>query len=100
MANWPNSAKKTGDGRYYKVATNADEILVGNNENDIDPNYKGLKNHAHYFKENGKWYVRNTVGSVHQEIVAKYGKKGYGDSVYGTTGAAVDEGVSSWLNKL
>lgn len=105
MANWPSSARSTGDGFYYKVATDADEILVGNQESDIDRNYQGSKNHAHYFKENGTWYVRNTVGNVRQEIYATYGggdraRIGYGESLYGTTGESVDEGVSSWLDSL
>jgi hypothetical protein len=105
MANWPNSARSTGDGFYYKVATDADEILVGNQESDIDRNYRGSKDHTHYFKEDGKWYVRTTVGNVRQEIYAKYGGSnnrtgGYGNSLYGTTGASVDEGVSSWLDSL
>jgi len=100
MPNWPNSVRSTGDGFYYKVATDADEILVGNQESDIDRNYQGSKDHAHYFKKNGEWEVIKTVGGIHQEITARYGKKKYGASLYGTEGVPVDEGVSSWLDSL
>jgi len=100
MANWPDSAQKFSNDCYYKVATSGNEILVGRTENDIDYNYKGLKDHAHYIRKNGEWGVRTTVGSVHQEIVAKYGGKDYGNSLYGTTAAPVDEEFSRWLDAL
>ncbi|MEG3932997.1 hypothetical protein QT990_17360 [Microcoleus sp. T3_B1] len=103
MPNWPdnNNIQSTGDGRYYKVATDADHILVGNTENDIKYGEdKNSQTHAHYIKENGQWYVTNRQGRQHQEIVASYGRQKYGESVYGTPGASVDEGVSSWLDGL
>lgn len=108
MTDWPDNAQEIGNDCYYKVDRSGTEILVGKTEDDIDRNYKGSKNHVHYFKENGTWYVRTTEGGVRQEIYAKYGgsrreddtRAGYGNSLYGTTGASVDEGVSSWLDSL
>ncbi|MGB3263532.1 MAG: hypothetical protein WBA89_06200 [Microcoleus sp.] len=108
MADWPDNAQKIGDDCYYKVDSSGTQILLGKTEDDIDRNYSGSKNHVHYYKENGSWYVRTTEGSVRQEIYAKYGgsrreddtRGGYGNSLYGTTGASVDEGLSSWLDSL
>lgn len=106
MADWPDNAQKIGNDCYYKVATDADEILVGNSENDIKRGVdKNSQTHAHYIKRNygntnGEWYVTNREGRTHKEIVAIYGKKGYGDSQYGTEGQSVSEEINSWLDGL
>lgn len=109
MADWPGNAQKIGNDCYYKVARSGTEILVGKTEDDIDYNYKGSKNHVHYFKEDGRWYVRTTEGGVRQEIISTYGGPkwkednkigGYGNSMYGTTGASVDQELSHWLDSL
>lgn len=111
QTDWPEDSKPTGDGLYYKVATNKDQILVGKTKDDIDRFKRKviLQNHAHYFKNDGKWEVITTVGGTHQEITLAYGagykyndkKRGYGDSLYGTEGVpVVDEQVSNWLEGL
>jgi hypothetical protein len=108
---WPEDSKPIGDGLYYKVATNKDQILVGKTKDDIDRLKKKVirQNHAHYLKNDGKWEVVTTVGGTHQEITLVYGggykyndkKRGYGDSLYGTEGIpVVDEQVSNWLDGL
>ncbi|WP_293127740.1 hypothetical protein [Microcoleus sp. bin38.metabat.b11b12b14.051] len=110
MAHWPDSAQKISNG-YYKVATDADEILVGDTEDDIDYSKRQQlsQNHAHYYKKDRNWFVRNKAAGKHQEIYTRYGgsQRGderpsdwYGEALYGETGELVDEGVSSWLDGL